>query len=421
MRGYFFPTPPSVVDSVVASELAGRYQKVLEPAVGDGALLRVLKDNYDEILAYDIDQNNLIKAAQCVDKKKAKMICADFLEADVVGKFDLILSNPPFNNNLAHYIDYDGRRMAIELAFVKKCLGLLSESGVAIFILPSSIMIGDRSKWLRKYILGSFTVKSIFKLAKFSFKSVEGGFYVLKVINKLPLDNYCVELSTGPGQSYSLNSTMIEEQGYCLDPDNLARTANYLSIAGNIGSLPFVDVASLARGNVSATGKKPYLFHSTDFKSHVAASKKYLKGEVSSANLLHFCIVLKRVCRSASKSFSLYLGRARIPCSDCVIVITPKDTSEVYVLKLLLALRVSVVLGGGAIFEISGSGANYISVSRLKSFRVIQSKLFDDSGLLLRYERFLRSFDFDNLHLIEESLAKKILDENSALQSKKQA
>lgn len=410
--GYFFPTPDTVVQSIIKNEALGDFARVLEPAVGDGALLKAIGNNYKELLVFDINLENLSKVEKSVDPTRAKLSCEDFLSSEVQGNFDLILSNPPFNNNLAHHVAHNNKKASIEAAFVVKCLEHLRPGGKAIFILPSSIINGDKTRWLRERIVSSSKITSIYKLPKYSFKRIEGSFYVLCLENTRSY-NYDIRFYKSCNLSYILNSSAIASQSFNLDPELLSKSSEYDRIIESLGRVKLSSLAAIGRGNICATGKKQSVYHSTDFKSHVAWPKTISDSLASSASTKNLNLLLKRVGRLASKSLSIYYGKEEIPCSDCIITITPNAAGELDSLSLLLSLRVSILLGADAVFEISGSGANYISLSRLKNLELPTHAAFQDPQTLNDYKKLIISESRTEASLFEEEIADLIIEETA--------
>ena len=110
----------------------------------------------------------------------------------------------------------------------------------------------------------------------------------------------------------------------------------------------------------------------------------------------------------SSKSFSLYIGAEEIPCSDCVIAIAPKKNFELESIRLLLMIRVSVALGADAMFEISGGGANYISLLRLKNLYIPKHGIFDDIKIIKKYKKLLLNNDVSKALDYEKKIARDI-------------
>lgn len=412
MRNCFFPTPEAVVQTIIKAEASGHHQCVLEPAVGDGALLRALDENYRKLVAFDISQENLDKVSTFANTSKTQLLCADFLSSALDSHYDLILSNPPFNNNLAHHVSYNGRKMPVEAAFVLKCLDHLSLGGKAIFILPPSIMTGDKMKWLRIHLATHYKISSIYKLPKFSFSKVEGGFYVL-CVERVRESNYTLQLHSETHAKQFINSAQLHTYDYYLDPDHLKRLITYKKHLARLGSTSLSEISKITRGTVGATGNIKSVYHSTDFKSHIATAKP-LDGLIkSSATLSKYDIVIKRVCRSASASFSVYIGPMDTPYSDCLIAISPLVKNKISSARLLLMLRVSVLLGADANFENSGSGANYISLGRLRTLEIPFSLFANDKKIVEKYSRFIFSGKITEALDVEQNLAKTLTEETS--------
>ena len=404
---YFFPTPDTVVQSIIKNEASGDFARVLEPAVGDGALLKALSTDYKELVAFDISSESLLKASILVDQEKATLLCKDFLKSKIKNGFDLILSNPPFNNKLAHHVEFDKKKVPIEVAFVLKCLKHLRNNGKAIFILPSSIINGDKTKWLREYIVSRYRINSIYRLPKFSFKKVEGIFYVLCIENS-DFQSSRVKFYKSCDLVCTINQNDILGKNYNFDPEVISRTYEYERILDIYGKIKLSTLAEISRGNICATGKKEYIYHSTDFKSHIACPKKISRQIYSTATTKKFCLLLKRVGSLSSKSFSLYIGAEEIPCSDCVIAIAPKKNFELESIRLLLMIRVSVALGADAMFEISGGGANYISLLRLKNLYIPKHGIFDDIKIIKKYKKLLLNNDVSKALDYEKKIARDI-------------
>lgn len=404
----FFPTPSTIVQSIVRNEVEGDYLRVLEPAVGDGALLKALNGRYERLVAIDVDPAKLSKVDTLVDKSRSTLLCEDFVNYHLNEEFDLILSNPPFNNRIQNYFKYNGRSVPIEAYFVLKCLEYLSDGGKAIFILPSSIINGDKSRWIREFIIESYKILSIYKLPKFSFKRVEGAFYVL-CLQSVRAKNYDVRLYKSCKLSYVINSKFLSNFAYTLDPETLSLAGEYEEIICTLGKRSILDFFDITRGSLCASGIQEYVYHSTDFKGHIAGVKVVGdSSSISGKELSYSDLIVKRVGRSVHKSFSIYQCEESRVFSDCVIRLRPLNPSENMSVSLLLRLRVAVELGANGLFMISGSGASYISMSRLRSICIPDSKHFSDPVFLDAYRKRLLSLDFEGASRLEVELAQSI-------------
>lgn len=121
---------------------------ILEPSIGQGDLIRFIKDKNENITfdMYEIDES--IKLLDGILKKQ--IIYGDFFKIPIVKTYKTIIGNPPFvktkTGNL--YID-----------FIKKCYKLLDNNGELIFIVPSNFFkLTSAAKLLNKMMKkGTFT------------------------------------------------------------------------------------------------------------------------------------------------------------------------------------------------------------------------------------------------------------------------
>jgi len=117
---FFHPTPLDIVDQFISAKTKGKYfDRVLDPCVGDGALLTSLENNFDSLTIIDIDSEKLKNFR---DSNFIKYE-GDFLDIELSEKFDLILCNPPFNNKSVS-------GLSIEEKFLSKCLNLINNKGI---------------------------------------------------------------------------------------------------------------------------------------------------------------------------------------------------------------------------------------------------------------------------------------------------
>ncbi|UPT99358.1 DUF3560 domain-containing protein [Bradyrhizobium barranii subsp. apii] len=93
-----FPTSPTLADEVVELADIQPGQDVLEPSAGTGALLRAMPNvrPHGTVTAVEINP----RLADALREIADRTFCANFLEcgADLLGTFDIILMNPPFEN-----------------------------------------------------------------------------------------------------------------------------------------------------------------------------------------------------------------------------------------------------------------------------------------------------------------------------------
>jgi phospholipid N-methyltransferase len=100
-----FPTPSTVAADMVALAEIEPGHRVLEPSAGTGVLVSAINDAHDdvEITAVEIN-SDLVTRLRLKFNGVAKTVQNDFLEllaADLGGKFDRVVMNPPFAPNAA--------------------------------------------------------------------------------------------------------------------------------------------------------------------------------------------------------------------------------------------------------------------------------------------------------------------------------
>lgn len=389
---FFHPTPLDIVDQFITSRTKGKhFNHVLEPCVGDGALLTSLENNFDNLTIIDIDGEKLNK----FQNRKYKKYEGDFLDIKFNEKFDLILCNPPFNNK-----SISGE--SIEQKFLTKCLTLIKENGSGIFILPSSIINGTKSKNIRNYILNNFTILSIDILPKNTFTKIESHFYIVSIKNLKPKHNYNIETNLG-----LLNFENILDNNYLtLNPKILFNLINYKKLLDDLPSFNLSKYV-LFRGN---TGKNESQIHTTHFSSHFCNDIKYVEVAKSGKKLEKFDLIFKRVGRNCHQSFSIYLGEKGLVISDCLVVIRSKINDYHTNLLLLINIRLSILFGASSSFMIDGSGASYIPVEKIKNTKFINFEGCLSRGDIENYSHLLIQKDLSSLLRYEEILKEHILN-----------
>jgi predicted RNA methylase len=98
----YFPTPDKLAQRIVEEHLCRRLSetgvRVLEPSAGTGAFVRAILNKYPSVdvtaIEYDSERCQELREIDNV-----KVIQSDFLQMtpDSIGKFDVIVMNPPFN------------------------------------------------------------------------------------------------------------------------------------------------------------------------------------------------------------------------------------------------------------------------------------------------------------------------------------
>lgn len=209
--GQFF-TPYEVVEFMINLIEPKRTDLVLDPACGSGGfLVETMKTVYSKI--DDLHKKGIIK-----DPIREKQIFTDnylygldlnarmswvakmnmvmhgnghghihhhdaLIDSEIVrswgitpGKFDVILTNPPFGSNvvdqniLSNYNLSVGRKRQItEVLFLDRCLGLLKEGGILGIVVPDGLLSNTSVEYVRKYLDENAIWKAIISLPQETF------------------------------------------------------------------------------------------------------------------------------------------------------------------------------------------------------------------------------------------------------------
>jgi len=150
--------PPSE-DTFLLADCIEYYngRRALEIGVGSGLLLRILARNYAYVAGSDIDLKVLQHCRQQTPSEKVLLVCCDAGSSFGSGKFDLIVSNPPYlpnddggNNNNNNNIDNSNNNSSLDptiyggpkgiettIHFVNSALPLLAVDGKILIVISS--------------------------------------------------------------------------------------------------------------------------------------------------------------------------------------------------------------------------------------------------------------------------------------------
>ncbi len=195
-------TRPEVVSYMMREVMrAGHFGKwrglsVLEPSCGDGAFVLPIVDalisenpNWDDdsldgfLLAFDVSEKSIshvkcevaarLDSAGCPKDVVKRLLscwfrCEDFLLYDFLGKFDVVIGNPPYirfdniapEKQRAYKARYDTftERCDIYVPFFERSLSLLSPRGVFSFICTNRFVRSSYGRRLRRMISDSYHV-----------------------------------------------------------------------------------------------------------------------------------------------------------------------------------------------------------------------------------------------------------------------
>lgn len=156
----------------------GKSFSILEPAVGDGRLLRALLNTIDagievQVMAYEVDGDVLAQTKVGLEKEFPNYnftfvnrdIVEDFLGGHLMGReFDIVIANPPYlrtqimgadkSRRLAKHFGLKGR-LDIYYVFVLIAIELLAVNGVAGFVTSNRFMRVKSGESLRNFLLSN--------------------------------------------------------------------------------------------------------------------------------------------------------------------------------------------------------------------------------------------------------------------------
>ena len=126
----FFFTPVAVVNEMLGHvPFSNKKFKMLEPEAGQGHILDIFKENFPkaEITCVEINPNH----CERLREKGYNPIQGDFLQVQINKKFDLILMNPPFSDEMEH---------------IQHAYSLLKEDGGQLISIASNMILDRDTK-----------------------------------------------------------------------------------------------------------------------------------------------------------------------------------------------------------------------------------------------------------------------------------
>ncbi len=127
----YFPTPPSLVDAIVAHLQSpnGQVFRILDPCVGEGIALSMLAERLGgETFGMELDAERAHEAK----KRVQHVLAGDFADMRLPTNppgVSLLFENPPYDAD-------DGAGKRLELHFLRETEDWLMPSGVLVFIIP---------------------------------------------------------------------------------------------------------------------------------------------------------------------------------------------------------------------------------------------------------------------------------------------
>jgi len=163
----------------VVATLLPRHTAALDPACGDGAfLLPLLQKGFSEVWGVDLDVDLLNECRQRCSDGRLTLKHGNALKMlfELQGKFDAIVTNPPFSAKYGRVTDPlllrsfelgRGRASeAIEVLFLELCVRALRDEGVLAIILPEGIFANLPMQRVRAWICRHTTPLAVVSLSR---------------------------------------------------------------------------------------------------------------------------------------------------------------------------------------------------------------------------------------------------------------
>ena len=415
---------PKEVASTLARWAPRHISCLLDPSVGTGALVRPLvsrlRGNRSRIYCIDINQD----ALATVDRKYRRyfgpsmtLLNSDFLNVRFEASFgesppfDCIVMNPPFAAKRQHLrkvnLDSDRntkdlicRKSSLEGAFLVRAVQLLKPGGRILAILPSSVVSGNTSQWIREFLLASGSIRCVHELPHFTFERVEARIYLLvfeksastkRIIlrnHKLVCPDELLLTKYSIGKDNRLD--------YCFQASRLW-FAMLQSATPEAEWSSLKDHADLSRGQADSPDGIEIALHTTDYKNGFWRLTRLNNSRLANrkgSGLRHTDLLVTRVGRRSTDSIGAVVGSAPLDFTDCVIRIRPKNRRSHT--RLLFALRCLLVCEEGRSLVQRGSSAKYIVQSDFESLYIpwnlvsIYPKAFAKYKSAVHRHQFLR-------------------------------
>jgi len=391
---HYYKTPPQLV-RIIKKHVPSNAKKILEPAVGEGALLEALRDAHfkKEITLVDIDASRL-KSIKAIHQK-LDLINFDFIAWSKTQEkkiYDLIITNPPFSARSENWIAYENVRLPIEIAFFRACLYLLQDNGTLIAIVPDTLINSARFKSEREWYFTQGTFTHVYQLPERSFDNIEASFYLL-IFKRRPKQAKIKLINVAENTTLALPYNEILNNDLRLDFNFYRGMQRLISITPE-QSITLSEFCKIHRGPIRYNYKTGAPHHSTSFKNG-----KW-QCFTPTADLTKLCIAVKRVSRNAHLSFGLFPTTEIPKSTDCILFITPPQEM---IFKVFFFLRCMFSNEHGGTLLLKGSGAKFIQTQAL-----LKLPFFDLSRkhpeLFSKYIEHYNSFETEKFLAIEREM-----------------
>ena len=282
------------------------------------------------------------------------------------------------------------RHVPLEAAFVYRAIELLEEGGRLLAVLPCSVVMSDKLQWLRDELLSRGAIKFVHELPPRSFPGVESRIYLM-----------VFKRGARQKQIALLNHDLHEPEKLMLSLGNSGVTRLDFGYASAIRKLQLLKeysrlqwiqlrhVADVLRGDVASPMGPRCAVHSTDYSDgfwHTSDRHDESVARSATRTVRKGDLLMARVGRNACQTAGRGRGITGMACSDCVLIIRPKDPAAV--LEILFALRIILALEWSNSLLERGTGASYVSHNGLLELLIPMNAC---SKYTKQFYRFLRA------------------------------
>lgn len=388
---------PLEVARTLARHAPKRIDSILDPAVGQGALLEPLAGRLAStrsVVCLDADASVLgaVKARFGSQLgRKLRLLNADFLVWSAAmrlkefGGFHCVVMNPPFSAKKEAQFRIDVtddfpssrigvRYMPVEAAFLLRAVRLLRPGGRLLALLPRTLVSSTNTAWLRELLISTGCVRYVRELPAYTFKSVEARIYLFVYEAGLRQGRVvmCNHELRRPEKLIAQKVDLTNETR--LDFSFLKAHGWYRALEKSFPQLtwtPLEKLAFLYRGGVDSPEGARRALHTCDYRDgfwRPSQRRPGLRRDGSQRGARRGDLLMKRVARNCAASVGLLLKVSGRACSDCLLIIRPRRPA--LRLKVLFTLRVLLASSTGAALVERGTGARYISATWLARLRV---------------------------------------------------
>ena len=425
---------PDQIAQILAQWVPADAQHILEPAVGNGALLLPLLDRdcskLKSIVCVDTDATALTTTKSLLRPrlgKALKLNNSDFLELNFrraklvpAEGFDCVILNPPFAGRVwapsvflgPSRASLNDLAMQIETAFLYKSISLLRPGGRLLAVIPASIATSDSGEGIRRFMIASGSIDVIYELPEHCFPGVEARVHLL-VFTKGTSDNYCIRLVRWDASE--LDSVTLDAQALASSSrfdfsfHQAMRLYEQLQSRQELGWMALSEVATVKRGKRKSPEGHKDAIHTTDYRLGFWYSSRVKKQ--SGDDVAHKTdIIVARVGRSCLTSFGLLNGEPA-SLTDCLLRIRPKNPEQL--IPILYSLRSLLQVNHFPSLLRRGGGAQYITSKDLASLAIPMKLATEYSSDFRDYRCFVEQRSFSSMVECESKVAARMQNEQA--------